>query len=239
MGGDFDHSDFVDPDFESPRRAAGTATVTATVTAPLTMSNAPGGNRPPSREEINRQVTAAQQALVELKRQQEDLERERSQLEEARRRRLEYEQGREEMLTHLTRGLGLLTEAEQTARRDAEQLSRTLADLQLALDKVSALKEETWTADAYSTELTRALTTLENARMEWNSAQLKWPVLTEPTSGSAGGTANPAAGSGGVSALLSGRTPAELARLGLALTWPVAAAVLLAGLLLASMMARR
>lgn len=233
MGGDLDHSDFVDPDFEGGRRTAMAPTVSAVSAIGMTAGS---GGRPPSREEINRQVTIAQQALVELKQRQQELERERTQLEEARRRRIEFEQGREEMLAHLTRGVGLLGEAEQNARRDAEQMGRTLADLRAALEKVSNLHEETWSAEAYSTELTRALTTLENARMEWNSAQLKWPMLSG--AGPAPSATRPAGPGDERPALLAGRTPAELARLGLALTWPVAVAVLAVGLILAFVLAR-
>jgi hypothetical protein len=251
MAGDFDHSDFVDPDFEGARRTAMSPSA-----ALATQSGHPGGTsagmgssgfagsggaRPPSRDDINRQVTAAQEALVRLKQQQEDLERERTQLEESRRRRHEYEQGREEMLAHLTRGIGILTEAEQAARRDAEQMARTLADMQSALDKVSALNEQAWTADTYQTELTRALTTLENARMEWNSAQTKWTRLTAAAVSSPDmvGQGGPSAGGFDPGALLNGRSPAQLARLGLALTWPVALAVLLAGLGMALVLGRR
>lgn len=232
MGGDLDHSDFVDPDLERLRRISGTA--------PASSGNAssPGGQRALSRDEINQQVTAAQQALIELKRRQEDLERERAQLEEARRRRIEYEQGREEMLTHLTRGIALLDEAEQASRRDAEQMARSLADLRTALDKVSALNESSWTAEAYHSELTRALTTLESARMEWNSAQVKWPVLAQKSSNTPGsaGFPNPPDES---APLFQGKSPSELARLGLALTWPVALAVLAVGTALAFVLARR
>jgi len=233
MGGDFDHSDFVDPDSERTQRGGGSP---APAVAPASRAVGTSGVRPPSRDDLNRQVTEAQQALVELKRQQEELERERTQLEESRRRRAEYDQGRTEMLNHLTRGIGLLGEAEQNARRDAEQLARTLTDLRAAHDKVAVLKEESWTADNYHTELTRALTTLENARMEWNSAQLKWPVLSGKPAGAAGPAGDPAGAGGG--AWLAGRSPVELARLGLALTWPVALAVLAAGLVVAFVVGR-
>lgn len=242
MAGDFDHSDFVDPDFEASRRAPvspAAAVAAGRATHPASAAGLMNPARPPSRDEINQQVTVAQQALVELKQRQEELERERTQLEEARRRRLEYEQGREEMLSHLTRGIALLDESEQTARRDAEQMARSLAELRSALEKVSALNEESWTAETYATELTRALTALESARMEWNSAQVKWPVLAgrATTPGAAPGSPAPTESTplpfGG------NRTPAELARLGLALTWPVALAVLLSGLVLALMLARR
>lgn len=262
MAGELDHSDFVDPDFETSGRGSTRAPalshpiLAAPATAPLTAGGGAGSSpsasasahapsmRPPSRDDINRQVTAAQQALVELKQRQEELERERTQLEEARRRRLEFEQGREEMLQHLTRGLGLLTDAEQTARRDAEQLSRTLVDLRAAYDKVAALHEESWSADAYQTELNRALTVLENARMEWNSAQTKWPIL-DGRGAKPGGAPSPGGGPfGGADneagpQLLAGRSPIEMARLGLALTWPVAVAVIVVGLILAVALARR
>lgn len=232
MGGDLDHSDFVDPDFQSGRRPASVPAVSA-------IGGAPSGAslRPPSRDEINQKVTAAQQALVELKRRQEELERERSGLEEARRRRSEYDQGREEMLAHLTRGVGLLTEAEQAARAEVEAMGRSLADLKVALEKVAALDEQSWNVDQYSTELTRALTTLENARMEWNSAQRRWDVLRGVTAGAASTTGR-AEGEGG-GRFTDGRSPGEWARMGLALTWPVAVAVLAVGIVLALVLARR
>jgi len=126
-----------------------------------------GGNR----------VDEVKTKLAELKRAQEQLERERAALEEARRRRAEFQNGREEMLHHLTRGSAILEESVFTARREAEQMSKGLADLREALAKVEVLREDSWTQENWNTELTRALTTLENARMEWNSARLKWPVL--------------------------------------------------------------
>lgn len=244
MGGDLDHSDFIDPDYERIRRGsesrpttgAGTAASPSAHPAPTTQP-ALAANRPLTREEITQQVTAAQQALIELKRRQEDLERERAQLEDARRRRIEYDQGREEMLTHLTRGIALLDEAEQTARRDAEQMSRCLVDLRAALDKVSALNEDSWPAENYHNELTRALTTLESARMEWNSAQTKWPILTpknHPIDGPSSAL-NP----GDTPSLLHGKSPGDLARIGLALTWPVAVAVLTVGTAIAFVLSRR
>ena len=79
------------------------------------------------------------------------------------------------MIHNLTRGLGLLEEAEFNARRDAEQMVKTIADFRDALDKIQAIHDETWTKENFQIELTRALTTIENARMEWNSARLKFP----------------------------------------------------------------
>ena len=89
--------------------------------------------------------------------------------------------GRQEIIQQLTRGLGLLEEAEFAARRDAEQMVKTLGDFRAALAKVQAIHDETWTKENFQIELTRALTTVENARMEWNSARLKLPALAGET----------------------------------------------------------
>jgi len=156
------------------------------------------------------------------------LEKERAALEEARRRRGEYHTGRAEMLDHLTRGIGLLEEAEFAARQDAEQMARTLQELREHQGKVQALDDQSWTGENYAVELTRALTTVENARMEWNQARLRWPLLS----------ANPAELPGRQGAELDwGKALSELTfwplcRLGLALTWPVALVVLLAAVAL-------
>lgn len=215
-------SEFVDADYEASRQQRAFAQPVAAVNpTPSVVSRAP------STEEIESRVTDAHSRLAELKRAQETLERERAQLEEARRRKLEYENGRSEMLTHLTRGVELLKEAEFNSRRDAEQMTKTLADLGEALQKVAALDESRWTKENWNNELTRALTTLENAQMEWNSARLKWPVLDGALKSggvavekSAAKSANP----------FQGLSFFEMCKAGLALSWPVAL-VLLGGVI--------
>ena len=211
MASKFDESEFIDTDYESSKESLGLSAHAGNMNTPQP------GPRPPSREEIESKVTDAHAKLAELKRAQEQLERERASLEEARRRRIEFQTGREEMLGHLTRGVELLKEAEFTARRDAEQMAKSLVDLREALEKVAALREETWTQENWNTELTRALTTLENARMEWNSSRLKWPLLdgTVPAREQQHGPTqvfNPLA-------FIEGKSFWELCQLGLILTW--------------------
>ncbi len=237
MGEDLDPADFVDPDFDSGRRPVAAP-------APVRPAVSPGGaaaaaGRAPSREELEVRVTGAQQQLAELRRQQEELERERARLEEDRRRRLELEQGRAEMSAHLTRGVGLLEEAEFSARRDAEQMARTLADLRDALAKVQGIQEAGWTAESYPTELSRALAALEHARMEWNSARLKWPVLNAPAASAEDAPAAAPDFEAAAAPLLRPKTFGDLCRLGFALTWPVALACLLVGVVVVVALARR
>ena len=217
-----DGSDFIDSEFQSARKSAYTAPLPAVEISPVLTSSIGGGNhvasgsRPPTREEIEAQVSAKQQELAKLKRAQEELERERAVLEEMRRRQAEYHNGREEMLQNLTRGIGLLEDMELTTRREAEQMARFLGEFRVASDKVQAINENVWTQENLTVELTRALTTIENARMEWNSARLKFPLLN--------GMADADAKLGGEKTSdLASLSMQQLCKLGFALTWPLVA----------------
>ncbi len=236
MTSPFDETEFVDRDLQSAGRAT---TAGAGPWSPGTTAGpAAGGVRPPSREELESKVGETQGRIAELKRAQEELERQRVALEDARRRRAEFETGRTEMLQHLTRGVGLLEKAEFDARRDAEQMAKSLEAFREALTRLQGLNEQAWTAENWNAELTRALTTIENARMEWNAARLKWNVLdgTAATGGSAPTAAAPGTLPAGWPQQLG---LVELCRVGLALTWPLAL-VAAAGLVtLAFLLARR
>lgn len=208
MPADFDASEFVDGDFQFHKTSySGFATVPSQP------------QRAPMREEENSRALAIQQELAELKRRQEEKEREKAAVEERLRRRTELQTGRQEMLQNLTRGIGLLEEAEFTARRDAEQMAKSLADFRDALGKVETIHEEAWTAENSDVELTRALTAVENARMEWNSARLKFPLLSGK---SQEGDTNSADSNRLTPSALAGLGFGQLCRMGLALTWPLA-----------------
>src|ERR1700744_40735 len=198
MAGEYDSTEFIDSDF--------------------TAHKSPFGAGTPTRDDVDRKVVEAQQKLVELKRAQEELERERSGLEELRRRQNEFETGRDEMIQQLTRGIGLLEEAEFTARRDAELMIKTIADFKTALGKVQVIQEDRWTKENFQFELTRALTTIENARMEVNSARLKLPQLAgenRPTATPEKTSVAPTASS------LADLSFFQLCKIGVAMTWPL------------------
>jgi hypothetical protein len=221
---DYDPTDFVDSDFQAHR----------TPQPATALSGA--AQRAPTREEVDSRVVEAQQKLAELKRAQDELERERATLEETRRRRMEFETGRQELVHSLTRGLGLLEESEFNSRRDVEQMAKSLTSLREALGKIVAINEESWTKDNFGVELTRALTAVENARMEWNAARLKFPVLSgeAPNAGEPGSLAR-----GLERPLLANLSFSQACKLGLALTWPVALAVLVSLAVVLALFARR
>ena len=207
MASDYDATEFVDTDFQAHK------TPGVSASDPL---------RPPTREEVDRKVVEAQQKLAELKRAQEDLERERASLEELRRRQTEFQTGRQEMIHNLTRGLGLLEEAEFNTRRDAEQMVKTIGDFRDALTKIQAIHDETWTKENFNIELTRALTTIENALMEWNTARLKMPVLSGPAPEKPPTENAPAP----VASSLADASFGQLCKIGLAMTWPLILVIL-------------
>jgi hypothetical protein len=205
-----DASEFVDSDFQSAKQAA--------YAAPLPQS--PAGsplppNRPPTSEELTAMVSEKHLKLAELQRAQEELVRERATLEELRRRQMEFQTGRSEMLQHLTRGIGLLEEAEMAARRDADQMARALAGFREAVSKVQTLNEQLWNQENFSVELTRALTVLENARMEWNAARLKFPLLSDAAATTESVAPKPAP------SLLATASLGQLCKIGFALTLPL------------------
>ena len=217
MAGEHDATEFVDPDF------VGHKVPYAPSSLPKTAPFSHDIPRAPNREEVDRKVVDAQQKLAELKRAQEELERERASLEEVRRRQNEFQTGRQEIIQNLTRGVGLLEEAEFAARRDAEQMARTITDFRAALAKVQAIRDESWSEAAFTVELTRGLTAVENARMEWNSARLKLPVLAGENAPATAGRPEPV-----TPASLAALPFGQLCKLGLAFTLPLVGVGLLA-----------
>jgi hypothetical protein len=199
MSEDFD--EFVDKDFQGAHKVPSASFSTASLPS--------DSQRAPTREEVEARVSEMQLKLADLKRTQQELERERAGLEETRRRQMEFTTGRQEI----------------AARRDAEQMSKTLIDLREGLVKLQSIQEETWTKDTLNVELTRASTIVENTRMEWNSARLKFPVLSGEMV--APPTATTTVEDSLLEEALRQKSYAGLCKLGLALTWPVALAVLL------------
>jgi hypothetical protein len=212
MATGFDASEFVDREFEAAQssfRAAGAMSAAVD-----------DANRAPTRDEVDSKVGDLQSRLTELKRAQTALEQERASLEETRRRQTEFTTGREEVIHNLTRGIKLLEETEFAARRDAEQMARSLGELREVLNKVQSINDLAWTKDDFQIELTRANTTIESARMEWNSARLKWSVLSPENlqrveEKEAAKQPVP----------LADRGFMELCLFGLAITWPVLAGI--------------
>ena len=137
---------------------------------------------------------------------------------------MEFQTGRQEMIHNLTRGVGLLEEAEFSARRDAEQMAKALVDLRDALSKIEAVHEEAWTKDNFSIGTDPRLNGAGERPdgMECRAAQV--PDTVQPGPGRQRGQPRPPPRRR--HPLLATQGFGELCRLGLALTWPLAAVAL-------------
>lgn len=142
---------------------------TATIAPTLTVVEAP----PAHQEEIDDKLDAARDQLLTLRRQQEELERQKSDLEELRRKQDEYVRGKAEMIDSLTRGLITLEREQIQAQRLAELAGNTREAFSEYLEQLQDINDEDWTSASVRTELTKALTVIDNSRLEYNRARTK------------------------------------------------------------------
>ncbi|MBG85939.1 MAG: hypothetical protein CMO80_03440 [Verrucomicrobiales bacterium] len=208
MASDFDSTEFVDTDVH---------------TATLPRRDPPAEEAAPSTEDLAARSAQVQSNLDELRRREEQLREERDRIEEQRRQRAELETSFGEMLHNLTRGVAIMTEDEEHTRCEAKQMAKTLGRLQEALKKVEAINVKDLRGENWTVELTRGLTAMENARHEWNGALEKWPRLhgiKEEVHPAPDGSMPPP------KLALTEQTFGQLCRLGFALTWPIALAIL-------------
>jgi chromosome segregation ATPase len=132
---------------------------------------------PPHREEVDSKLEQARDHLLALRRQQEELERQKSELEELRRRQEEYSRGRAEITDKLARGLIALDRQQIESQRLAELCESTIAAFREYSEQIEQINDEDWKSANVREELSRALATIESARLEYNRAQAKLDCL--------------------------------------------------------------
>lgn len=172
------------------------------------------------------ELKEANYEMIKLRQREADIQKQITNLEETERRQAEYHASREEMEKALTRGITILNEETIQAKRNAKQLEDTLQTFSEMLDKIKHLNHETWTEKEYSSELTKALSLLENARMEWNSARIKISSLdgTKNTTTSQNSNELP------ISTFfekINNLSFSQVFKLGIILQWPILLGVLL------------
>ncbi|MGH8094195.1 MAG: hypothetical protein ACREIF_12105 [Chthoniobacterales bacterium] len=121
-----------------------------------------------STEHLDSQVQKAQEQLLQLKRQQEQIEKQKRELEELSRRQEELERGRAEMTDKLTRSLVVLEREAYDAQKKIEQLRATRESFAQHLELLEAIDSRTWNPADLNKELSRALSTVDDARTEYS-----------------------------------------------------------------------
>ena len=121
-----------------------------------------------STEHLDSQVQKAQEQLLQLKRQQEQIEKQKRELEELSRRQEELERGRAEMTDKLTRSLVVLEREASDAQKKMEQLRSTRESFGQHLELLEAIDPRSWNPADLNKELSRALSTVDDARAEYS-----------------------------------------------------------------------
>lgn len=137
----------------------------------------------PSVEQIDDQVAQAQERLLALKRQAEQLEREKAKLEELSRRQEQFDTGRAEMVDKFTGSLvQIQRETDETLRR-LEVLKNIQATFSTCLHELEAIIPKEWAPEELTKELSRAIGSVEDARSVYTKAQAQ--IAVEPLAGPA------------------------------------------------------
>src|SRR4030095_5182149 len=171
------------------------------------------GNSP---EHLDSQVQKAQEQLLQLKRQQEQIEKQKRELEELSRRQDELEQGRGEMTDKLTRALVVLEREAYNAQNRLEQIRVARESFSQHLELIEAIDPRNWNPSDFHKELSRALSTVDDARTEYNEHRSRLQAA-----GGANGDASLPDPTSGVYENSDGRSFSKWLQIGLALTLPL------------------
>jgi chromosome segregation ATPase len=129
-------------------------------------------------EQIDSQVQKAQEQLLQLKRQQEQIEKQKRELEELGRRQEEFDRGRAEMIDKLTRSLVVLEREAYDAQKKMEQLRATRESFAQHLELLESIDPKTWNPSDLNKELSRALSTVDDARTEFSQQRSRLQATT-------------------------------------------------------------
>lgn len=169
-----------------------------------------------SPEHLDSQVQRAQEQLLQLKRQQEQIEKQKRELEELSRRQEELERGRAEMSDKLTRSLVILEREAYDSQKKLEQLRVTHESFTQHLQHIDAIDPKAWNPTDLHKELSRALSTVDDARAEFSQQRSRLQAAEEAN----GDVALPEAAPG-ISGLGGGKTFLHWMQIGFAFSLPL------------------
>jgi hypothetical protein len=156
---------------------------------------------PLSPEHLDSQVQKAQDQLLQLKRQQDQIEKQKRELEELSRKQEELERGRAEMSDKLTRSLVVLEREAYDAQKRLEQLRSMRESFGQHLELIEAIDPKSWNPADLHKELSRALSTVEGARVEFSQQRSRLQATSEGEEGEPLAAVEPVFSSGGRSIL--------------------------------------
>jgi chromosome segregation ATPase len=128
-------------------------------------------------ELLDSQVQRAQEQLISLRSQQEKIEKQKRELEELSRRQEELERGRVEMTDKLTRSLVVLEREAYETQKKLEQVRATRESFAQHLEILEAIDPKGWNPADLHKELSRALSTVDDARAEFSQQRSRLQAI--------------------------------------------------------------
>jgi DNA repair exonuclease SbcCD ATPase subunit len=132
-----------------------------------------------SPEHLDSQVQKAQEQLLQLKRQQDQIEKQKRELEELSRRQEELERGRAEMSDKLARSLVILEREAYDTQKKLETLRGTRESFGQHLELIESIDPKSWNPAELHKELSRALSTVDDARTEFSQQRSRLQAADE------------------------------------------------------------
>ena len=171
---------------------------------------------PLSTEHIDEKVQLAEAQEQSLKRQLEQVERQKRELEELSRRQEELERGRAEMSDKLSRSLVILEREGYDSQKKLEQIRATHESFTQHLQLLEAIEPKNWNSAELPKELSRALSTVDDARTEFSQQRSR----LEASGGESTEIGLPDVASGSMG-LGGGRSFVQWMQIGFAVTLPL------------------
>lgn len=143
--------------------------------APVVNAPVPMPRRAPAAitEDFGSQLHDAQEKLLELRQQQELLERQRNDLEELRAKQDRFLKGRVDVTERLTKGLTRLDRDTFQSRKRLEMLEHAKENFAKHLDAIESMNPEHWSRADLRNELVRATAALEDAEQDYAEAMAR------------------------------------------------------------------
>ena len=108
---------------------------------------------------------------MQLKRQQEHIEKQKRELEELSRRQEQFQKGKVEMVEQFTRALVILERQIYDSQKRVEQLRSINESFIQHLSIIEGINPKSWENSDINKELNRALSAIDDARTEYNRSR--------------------------------------------------------------------
>jgi DNA repair exonuclease SbcCD ATPase subunit len=130
-----------------------------------------------SANELDLKVQRYEEQLLDLKRQQDEIARQKR----------EFDEGRRDIVEKLTRGLVVLEREELEVKRELEQIKSVRHGFAEHLNQVEGLNPAEWSSEELPNELTKALARVDQAKTVHNQSRARLTALRQSEENAAAG----------------------------------------------------